>query len=99
MTGIAATLEREGQQVRLGALLWFDSTSSSAADLKKLWVFSDNPTQTLDHWLNIWHDGGARSLKQMEKETTGIWIWLNNKKQYLARLRDFFEVGKTPLRC
>ncbi|HBT7819412.1 TPA: hypothetical protein UOY07_004116 [Klebsiella pneumoniae] len=94
VTGIAATLEREGQQVRLGALLWFDSTSSSAADLKKLWVFSDNPTQTLDHWLNIWHDGGARSLKQMEKETTGIWIWLNNKKQYLARLRDFFEVGE-----
>ena len=94
VTGIAATLEREGQQVRLGALLWFDSTSSSAADLKKLWMFSDNPTQTLDHWLNIWHDGGARSLKQMEKETTGIWIWLNNKKQYLARLRDFFEVGE-----
>jgi len=93
VTGIAATLEREGQQVRLGVLLWFDSTSSSVTDMKRLWLFSDNPGQTLDHWLSVYHDGGTRLLRQMEKEATGIWTY-PNKKQYLARLRDFFEVGE-----
>jgi len=93
VTGIAATLEREGQLVRLGALLWFDSTSSSVTDMKRLWLFSDNSEQTLEHWLNVYHDGGTRLLRQMEKEATGIWTY-PNKKQYLARLRDFFEVGE-----
>ncbi|MFS2222820.1 ATP-binding protein, partial [Pantoea sp. B65] len=93
VTAIAATLEREGQQVRLGALLWFENTSSAASDLKKLWLFSDNPEQTLEHWLNIYHEGGMRSLRQMEKSSSGIWMW-PNKKAYLARLRDFFEVGE-----
>ncbi|HEN3279020.1 TPA: hypothetical protein U5D21_000793 [Yersinia enterocolitica] len=93
VTGIAVMLEREGQQVRLGALLWFDSTSSSVTDMKRLWLFSDNPVQTLEHWLNVYHDGGTRLLRQMEKEATGIWTY-PNKKQYLARLRDFFDVGE-----
>ncbi|HDL7824528.1 TPA: hypothetical protein PXP39_003001 [Yersinia enterocolitica] len=93
VTGIAVMLEREGQQVRLGALLWFDSTSSSVTDMKRLWLFSDNPEQTLEHWLNVYHDGGTRLLRQMEKEATGIWTY-PNKKQYLARLRDFFDVGE-----
>lgn len=93
VTGIAATLEREGKQVRLGALLWFDSTSSSVTDMKRLWLFSDNPGQTLEHWLNVYHEGGTRLLRQMEKEAIGLWIY-PNKKQYLARLRDFFEVGE-----
>ncbi|WP_230492843.1 ATP-binding protein [Martelella alba] len=93
MTGIAVTLEREDQQVRLGALMWFDSTSSSVTDMKRLWLFSDNPGQTLEHWLNVYHDGGIRLLRQMEKEATGIWTY-PNKKQYLARQRDFFDVGE-----
>ncbi|MBD2783288.1 hypothetical protein ID858_05845 [Xenorhabdus sp. DI] len=93
VTGIAATLERKGQMVRLGALLWFDTTSSSVTDMKRLWLFSENPEQTLEHWLNVYHDGGMRLLKKMEKETTGIWAW-PNKKQYLARLRDYFDVGE-----
>lgn len=93
VTGIAATLEREGKQVRLGALLWFDFTSSSVTDMKRLWLFSDNPGQTLEHWLNVYHEGGTRLLRQMEKEAIGLWTY-PNKKQYLARLRDFFEVGE-----
>lgn len=93
VTAIAATLERPGQQVRLGALLWFDTSSSSVSDMKRVWLFSDNAAQTLEHWLNVYHDGGARALKQMEKESTGIWSW-TNKKQYLARLRDYFDVGE-----
>lgn len=93
VTGIAATLTREGHQVRLGALLWFDSASSSVTDMKRLWLFSDNREHTLEHWLSIYHEGGMRALKLMEKESTGIWVW-PNKKQYLARLRDYFEVGE-----
>ncbi|MBD2795942.1 hypothetical protein ID856_05245 [Xenorhabdus sp. 18] len=93
VTGIAATLERKGQMVRLGALLWFDTTSSSVTDMKRLWLFSDSPEQTLEHWLNVYHDGGMRLLRKMEKEATGIWAW-PNKKQYLARLRDYFDVGE-----
>lgn len=93
VTGIAATMEREGQLVRLGALLWFDTTSSSVSDMKRLWLFSDSPEHTLERWLNTYHEGGTRLLKQMEKEATGIWSW-SNKKQYLARLRDYFDVGE-----
>jgi len=65
--------------------------------MKRLWLFSDNPGQTLEHWLNVYHDGGTWLLRQMEKETTtGIWIY-PNKKQYLARLRAFFDVGENAL--
>jgi uncharacterized protein YPO0396 len=93
VTAIAATFERDGQQVRLGALLWFEGTSSTASDLKKLWLFSEAAEQTLDHWLNQHHAGGMRTLRQMEKEGTGIWTY-PSKQAYLARLRDYFEVGE-----
>ncbi|MFU3259631.1 ATP-binding protein [Pseudomonas aeruginosa] len=93
VTAIAATLERDGAQVRLGAVLWFEGTSSSASDLKKLWLLSESPEQTLKHWLNQHHAGGMRALRQMEKEGTGIWPY-PSKKAFLARLRDYFEVGE-----
>ena len=93
VTAIAATLERDGAQVRLGAVLWFEGTSSSASDLKKLWLLSESPEQTLEHWLNQHHAGGMRALRQMEKDGTGIWPY-PSKKAFLARLRDYFEVGE-----
>ncbi len=93
VTAIAATLERDGQPVRLGALLWFEGSSSSAADLKKLWFFSEAPEETLERWLNLHHEGGMRSLRQMYKDCTGVWTY-PSKNAYLARLRDFFEVGE-----
>jgi uncharacterized protein YPO0396 len=93
VTAIAATLERDGQQVRLGALLWFEGSSSTATDLKKLWLFSEAPEQTLEHWLNLHREGGMRSLRQMEKDGTGIWTY-PSKKAFLARLRDYFEVSE-----
>lgn len=93
ITAIAATLERDGAQVRLGAVLWFEGTSSSATDLKKLWLLSEAPEQTLELWLNQYHAGGMRALRQLEKEGTGIWPY-PSKKAYLARLRDYFEVGE-----
>lgn len=93
VTAIAATLEREGRLVRLGAVLWFEDTSSTATDMKKLWLFSDSPEYTLAYWLNQHHEGGMRALRQMEREGTGIWTY-PSKKSYLARLRDAFEVGE-----
>lgn len=93
VTAIAATLERDGAQVRLGAVLWFEGTSSSATDLKKLWLLSESPEQTLELWLTQYHAGGMRALRQLEKEGTGIWPY-PSKKAYLARLRDYFEVGE-----
>lgn len=93
VTAIAATLEREGRLVRLGAVLWFEDTSSTATDMKKLWLFSDSPECTLAYWLNQHYEGGMRALRQMEKDGTGIWTY-PSKKSYLARLRDDFEVGE-----
>jgi len=93
VTAIAATLERDGQQVRLGAVLWFEGISSSATDLKKLWLFSESAEQTLEHWLNQHREGGMRALRQMEKDGTGIWSY-PSKTAFLARLRDYFEVGE-----
>ncbi len=93
VTAIAATLERDGTQVRLGAVLWFEGTSSSASDLKKLWLLSESTEQTLEHWLSQHHAGGMRALRQMEKNGTGIWSY-PSKKAFLARLRDYFEVGE-----
>src|SRR5690606_20775467 len=93
VTAIAATLERDGAQVRLGAVLWFEGTSSSASDLKKLWLLSESTEQTLEHWLSQHHAGGMRALRQMEKDGAGIWPY-PSKKAFLARLRDYFEVGE-----
>lgn len=93
VTAIAATLENGEQQVRLAALLWFDDSSSAATDMKRLWLFALSPELTLDYWLTLHHEGGMRALRQMEKETTGIWTY-PSKKDYLARLRDYFAVGE-----
>lgn len=93
VTAFAARFANHEKEVRLGAVLWFDGTSSSASDLKKLWLFAESPEHTLDHWLMVHHEGGMRALKQMEKEDTGIRTY-SSKKAYLARLRDYFEVGE-----
>ncbi len=93
VTAICATLERDGQHVCLGALLWFEGTSSSAQDLKKLWLFSEAAEQNLEHWLKLHRDGGMRALRQMDRDSTGIWTY-PSKKLFLARLRDYFEVGE-----
>ncbi|WP_027588842.1 ATP-binding protein [Pseudomonas sp. RL] len=93
VTAIAATLERDGAQVRLGTVLWFEGTSSSASDLKKLWLLSESPEQTLEHWLGQYRAGGMRALRQMGKDGTGVWPY-SSKKTFLARLRDYFEVGE-----
>ena len=91
VTGVAVTLDNGESLVRLGVLLWFDDSSSSTSDLKRLWFFATDPKQTLEYWLGTHHEGGMRALRQIEKNNTGIWTY-TSKKDYLARVRDFFEV-------
>lgn len=93
VTGIAARFENAEHSLRIGAVLWFDGSGASAADMKKLWLYADDPEQTLDHWLEVHHDGGMRALRLMDKQQTGIWTY-PSKKAFLARLRDRFDVGE-----
>ncbi|MAO40006.1 MAG: hypothetical protein CMK70_07240 [Pseudohongiella sp.] len=93
ITAISATLASQEHTVRLGALFWFDDSSSAATDMKRLWLFAVSPEQTIEHWLMLHHEGGMRALRQQEKQSTGIWVY-PSKKAFLARLRDYFDVGE-----
>ena len=95
VTGIAARLVRGDDpqdSVLIGAILWFDGSSSSASDLTKRWCFAQGPGHSLDGWLEEHHGGGGRALGRLEKATEGLHIY-PSKSAYLARLQRFFEVG------
>lgn len=95
VTGIAARLVRDSEapdDVWLGAILWFDGSSSSVADLGRRWCFARGPGHGLDLWLEEHHAGGARALGKLEKATDGLQFF-TSKAAYLARLQRVFEVG------
>jgi uncharacterized protein YPO0396 len=92
-SGIAARFSNGDQQLSIAALFWLDDTSSAASDLKRLWIFSQAGQHGLDNWLEAHHAGGARALKQLGRDTSGLRV-CNNKQEYLAHLRRFFEVGE-----
>ena len=95
-TGVAARLVREGaagqESVWLGALLWFDGSSQSAADMQKRWFFAQGTGHSLDLWLEEQHSGGARALTRLAKDSEGLQMF-SSKAPYLAKLHSFFEVG------
>ena len=97
-TAIAARLVRDAEDkdtkdsVLLGAIFWFDGSSSSASDMHKRWFFAQGAGHELDMWLEEHHSGGARALTKLEKNTDGLHI-ATSKSAYLARLQRFFEVG------
>ena len=93
VSGIAARFSNGGKQLMIGAVFWLDGTSSAAADLGRLWIYSEAESEGLDEWLEIHHAGGARALKQHARETSGLRV-TGNKQEYLAHLRRFFEVGE-----
>ena len=95
VSGIAAKLVRgdDGQDsLLIGAIFWFDGSSSSASDLNKRWCFAQGPGHSLDLWLEEHHSGGARALGKLEKSTDSLRIF-PSKSAYLARLQSCFEVG------
>lgn len=93
VTAVSARFSNGDRALRIGALFWVDGSSSAAADLKRLWLFSENDDQGLDEWLAIHHEGGARELKQQGRDNPGLQI-NDSKKAYLAQVRRFFEVGE-----
>ena len=96
-SAIAARLVRgedgkDEEAVLIGAILWFDGSSSSVGDMKRRWFFAQGAGHELDMWLEEHHSGGARALGRLEKNTDGLQIF-TSKSAYLARLQRFFEVG------
>jgi len=92
-TAISAIFSDGKTKVIIGALFWIDGTSSSHKDLRRAWFFSDSNAPGMEDWLTIHHEGGLRALKQVARETAGFQIF-DRKKQYIAHLRRFFEVGE-----
>ena len=98
VTGLAAQFVRldaehgEREELTLGALLWFDGSASSAADMGKRWFFARGAGHGLDAWLEEHHGGGARALSRLEKASDGLQMF-SSKSAYLARVQRFFEVG------
>ncbi|ATE74555.1 hypothetical protein CNO08_07875 [Lysobacter capsici] len=93
LTGLCARLSDGFSVVRLGALFWFDGSSSAPSDLKRRWFFSQADQPGLDEWLEAANSGGVRALKEMERVCEGLKMY-ESKTAYLARMREFFEVGE-----
>ncbi len=96
-TGLCATYFDGVETVRCAGLLWIEGISSAYADLKRAWIFSRDPAQGLENWLQLLHDAGLRGLKHQLRDSGTIQIFdaaSGGKTAYLARLRAFFEVGE-----
>ncbi|XOV89775.1 MAG: ATP-binding protein [Pseudomonadota bacterium] len=98
-TGLCATFASDKRTVQLGAICWIDSSSSANADRRDLWLFSetgewseDSAGAGFDTWLTTHHEGGARALKLLGKEHSGLSVF-DTKRSYLAQVRRYFEVG------
>lgn len=93
MSGICATYVGGDQIVKLAGLFWTEGTGNSAEDLKRRWIFSLAPDQTLEKWLRMLHDDGIRDLLKMGRETADL-RFFDSKKSYLERVRKFFDVSE-----
>ena len=96
-TGLCATYTDGRDILRCAGILWLEGVSTAYADLKRVWIFSRDPAQSLENWLSIHHDGGLRALKQQLRDHPAIQLYdtaNGGKRAYLARLRAFFEVGE-----
>lgn len=93
VTAVSARFSNGDKSVRIGALFWVDGSSSAVSDMKRLWLFAERDDSGLDDWLASHHEGGARELKQLARDTPGVQV-NDSKKAYLAQVRRFFEVGE-----
>lgn len=104
ISGLCATLDNGVETVKLGAVLSIDDTSFSAKDLKKYWIFSQSESvnekatdqdhlTTLRQWLELYDQGGSKALTREGKMSSNLAVY-TAKKNYLARVRDYFEVGQ-----
>ncbi len=96
-TGLCATYTDGREVLRCAGILWLEGVSTAYADLRRVWIFSRDHTQSLETWLTLHHDGGLRALKQHLRVQPAIQLYdtaNGGKRAYLARLRAFFEVGE-----
>ena len=93
LTGICATYRGGAPELKLGAILWTDRSSDSAQDLKRRWIFCRSEGESLERWLRLLSDDGARDLTRHGRETAQLRIF-DSKKSYLAHARKFFDVGE-----
>lgn len=93
LTGLAATYSHNRQAITLGCLLWVDGSSNAADDLKRLWFIARDLLDPLDALLLLHNEGGKAALTRHARETTGLRL-SSSKKDYLAHVRSFFEVGE-----
>jgi len=92
-TGISAKYYDGSNTVQIGVILWTEGASNAAQDLKRLWYFSEDPEQSLEILLTLHHEGGKRAITGHGKENVALRTF-SSKKEYLARVRRFFEVGE-----
>ena len=92
-TGVSAIFQNDQHHVEVAGIFWLDTNNATNADRKDLWIYSERDDQSLDDWLTLHHEGGARELKQHIRDTTHIKVF-DTKKAYLSQLRRCFEVGE-----
>ena len=61
-TQTGAHSDEPADTVLIGALMWFDGSSSSVGDMQRRWFFAQGPGHSLDGWLEEHHSGGGRAL-------------------------------------
>ncbi len=93
LSGLGATYDSGTQLVSIGVVFWVDSGSNASDDLKRVWFFSKDIARPLDQLLQLHHEEGKKAITRFGKETVGLRLY-NTKKEFLAQLRDFFEVGE-----
>lgn len=93
ITGISAIYTDEIITYKLGAVMWLDSNSHAAADLKRIWFIIKNHEDDLTEILKIFDEGGKAAVKKYAKIHHHIETY-DSKKSYLAAIRRFFEVGE-----
>lgn len=93
LTGLAATYLNGSRAVTLGGLLWVDGSSDASDELKRFWFFATDIPDPLDTLLTLHHEGGKAALTRHVRDTAGLRSF-TSKKDYLAHVRGFFEVGE-----
>lgn len=95
VTGLAGHYQsiNGSDTVSIGVLLSIDGSGNAAADLKKTWFFARNIGNVLETLLLQHQEGGKAALTRHARETVGLRLFAS-KKEYLAQVRSFFEVGE-----
>jgi len=93
LTGLTAGYTDGTRTIVIACLLWVEGAGNAADDLKKTWFFARDLADPLDTLLGLHHEGGKAALTRHARDTPGLRLF-PSKKEYLAQVRGFFEVGE-----